>query len=384
MAKSLINSVLLLVFGVVGLFGTTVVMADEKSAHGSQQQATVVALSELMNVERLMEQIEDRQAVFVGETHDRYEHHLNQLAIIQGMYKKHPDMVIGLEFFQQPFQPVLDRYISGEIDENALLRESEYFDRWRYDYRLYRPIFRYAKEKGIPLIALNLEKEITGQASAGGIDSIEKTLKLRIPEEIDRSDTAYRQRLEAVFQMHPHPEKRNFDHFMDVQLLWDEGMAERAAVWFRENPQGHMVILAGGGHIAYGSGIPNRLKRRVPVTTAIVINASTASELEPAMGDFVMMTKPNRLHPTGKLGVFLDVEESPVKVSGFSPHSGAEKVGVRKGDRILQVGEHEITSYADVRIALMDSLPGEKVDVVVRRTWPVLGSANHTIEVELR
>ncbi|MEN8166554.1 MAG: ChaN family lipoprotein [Pseudomonadota bacterium] len=370
MKKLLITGLLMAVLGEV--------VASEEDA------PRVIDLSSLIGLDRMIEQVVDRRVIFVGEKHDRYEHHLNQLAVIESQHAHHPVLAIGLEFFQQPFQSVLDDYIAGKIDETEFIRGSEYFERWSYDYRLYRPIFQYAREHGIPLIALNVEREITNQVKEGGLESLSEEQKARIPQEIDRGDEAYRSRLQHIFDQHPKTESSDFERFLDVQLLWDEGMAERAAAWLREHPDGHMVILAGVGHLLYGSGIPNRLKRRVPVSSAIVINARSGSTVDPEMGDFLIMTRRNGLPPSGKLGVFLNTEGSPPEVSGFSHESGAEEAGVKEGDTIFSIDDRKITSYTDVRLALMDRQVGEKVTIEVVRDALILGPLRHRMEVELK
>ena len=98
----------------------------------------------------------DKRVVFVGESHDRYDHHLAQLEIIRSLHALHPRLAIGMEAFQQPFQTVLDDYIAGRLSEREMLRDSEYYTRWRFDYRLYAPILRYAREHQLPVVALNL------------------------------------------------------------------------------------------------------------------------------------------------------------------------------------------------------------------------------------
>lgn len=358
------------------------IMGEVMAADG--EAPTVIDLSSLMSMERLIEKVADSQVVFVGESHDLYEHHLNQLAVIADQHARHPVLAIGLEFIQQPFQSALDDYISGKIDENELLRRSEYFERWRFDYRLYRPIFRYAREHGIPLIALNIEKEITDQVREGGMESLNDEQRARIPQDIDRDDEKYRNRLEEIFKHHPQTESDDFERFLDVQLLWDEGMAERAVSWLREHQGGHMVILAGVGHLAYGTGIPNRLRRRMPVSTAIVINARMGTEVDPDMGDYLIITKRNKLPPSGKLGVFLDTEDSPPEISGFSQTSGAQEAGVKEGDTLLKIDDLRISNYTDVRLALMDKQVGEKVTIEVERDALILGPLRHRMEVELR
>lgn len=344
---------------------------------------TVVDLASLMNLAGLVEKVADKQVVFVGESHDQYQHHLNQLAIIKGLHAHHPDLAIGLEFFFQPYQQVLDHYIAGDIDENELLRETEYFDRWRFDYRLYRPIFRYAREQGIPLVALNLERELTEKVGKEGLENLSTAERARLPAEMDRDNADYRARIKAVYDQHPHMPGRDFEHFLDVQLVWDEGMAERAAEWLRANPKGNMVILAGIGHLVYRQGIPDRLLRRVPVGGAVILNVNQTAELSPSMADYLIVAGESALAPAGKLGVFLDLGDIRPRVSGFDEESGAAKAGVKSGDRLLAIDGARISSYADIRIALMDKAVGETVMLEVERDNIFLGTTQETFTVKL-
>ncbi len=145
-----------------------------------------------------------------------------------------------------------------------------------------------------------------------------------------------------------------------------------------------MVILAGVGHLIYGSGIPNRLQRRVPVSSAIVINAGAGTDVDPAMGDYLIMTQRQHLPPSGKLGVLLDTENKPPEVTGFSHESGAEHAGVKKGDIILLIDNQQISSYSDIRLALIDKTVGESVTIEVERDALIMGPMRHRMEVELK
>ncbi len=333
----------------------------------------------------LLDAVADRRVIFVGESHDRYEDHLNQLAVIEGLKRRGKDLAIGMEFFQQPYQGALDAYVDGAIDEAELLRRSQYFDRWRFDYRLYRPILRYAREQGIPVIALNLESELTRRVGEVGIEGLDRAERARLPSQIDRTDPAYRKRLEEVFAMHPGADRRSFDRFMEVQLLWDEGMAERAARYLRENPQKTLVVLAGAGHIEQGQGIPRRLQRRVPVSMATLLPAVEGAP-DPARADFLLYPQRVDLPPGGLLGVQLGEPGTGrgVPVQGFGQDSGAKAAGLKDGDRIVRVAESPVASYADIRVALLDRGPGERLPVEVVRPRAHGGDERLTFEVELR
>lgn len=347
-------------------------------------RTSVVDLSRLSDLQGLIDRLADKRVVFVGEQHDRYEDHLNQLAVVAGLHEKGKDLAIGMEFFQQPFQPHLDAFIAGEISEKEMLRRTDYFERWRYDYRLYRPILRFAREHSIPVVALNLEREITEKVGDGGIESLNPEERARIPAEIDRDDPAYRRRVLAVFEHHPQKDNADFEHFLEVQLLWDEGMADRAARYLRENPSKSMVILAGAGHVEHGQGIPKRLLRRVPSESAIVLNG-TARELDPGIADFLLYPRRVELPAPGLLGVLLDLESAGegVGVQGFVDNSGAKAAGMEEGDRIVKVGDDEINSYADVRISLLGGRPGQKIPVEVLRKHVITADQRLRFEVEL-
>ena len=102
--------------------------------------------------------------------------------------------------FQRPFQPVLDRYLAGEITEQQLREQTEYDTRWGFDWEFYAPILRYARDKQISLIAINTPEEITHKVAESGIESLEKSDYRSIPpaQDIDLSNAEYRQRLQDI------------------------------------------------------------------------------------------------------------------------------------------------------------------------------------------
>ncbi len=167
----------------------------------------------------------------------------------------------------------------------------------------------------------------------------------------------------------------SLNDFVDSQLLWDEGMAEAAAKYLRAHPGRPMVILAGSGHLLYGSGIPQRLLRRVPLDSAIVINAGTG-DIDPQMADFLLFPPRTILPPAGLLGVFLQQRDDSVVIDEVSANGAAKRAGLQKGDLLLTLDGTQVSSLADVKIALLDKQAGEQVKVRVKRT-----KASATVQV---
>lgn len=366
-----------------GHHGAPASVARQGPAAGGQGGPKVLDLTALSDLDGIVPRLATKRVVFVGETHSRFDHHLNQLEVIRRLHARNPNLAIGMEFFQQPFQPHLDRFVAGELTETELLRDTEYYDRWRFDYRLYRPILAFAREHGIPVIALNVPSEISAKVGQEGLAGLADSERAQIPQDMDRSNGVYRERLREVFDRHPGSAQKDFENFLSVQLLWDEGMAERAARYLEEHPDRQLVVLAGTGHLEYGMGIPDRIRRRIPVQTAIVLNGDLG-HVEPGMADYILLPEAQTLPPAGQLGAFLETSEQGVTVGSFADGSAAEAAGLKLGDRILALDGEPIARFADVKLVLWDKQPGDEVTVRVRRGRWVLGDQELTYQVGLR
>ena len=340
-------------------------------------------LSTLSDLDTLIPALSERRVILIGESHDRFDHHLIQLEIIRGLHAIDPKLAIGMEAFQQPFQNHLDDYVAGELSKQELLRETEYYQRWGYDFRLYEPILSFAREHRLPLIALNLPEELTQKVGKQGIDGLSDEERAGIPDEIDRSDSVYQGRLEEIFNLHPQRNRQSFDHFLEVQLLWDEGMAERAAGFLESHPEYRMVILAGSGHIAYGSGIPRRLARRMPVSTASVL-AGWEGGLGAEIGDYLVLSQERELPAAGRIGAFLDEDEGRLEVTSCNSGSACEKAGLKAGDQILSLDGQAVTSMADLKLVMWDKSPGDRIEMEIRRKRWLAGPNQLTREIVLQ
>jgi uncharacterized iron-regulated protein len=310
-------------------------------------------------------QLAAKRVVFVGETHDRYDHHLNQLEIIRRLHETKPNLSIGVEYFQQGLQPQVDAYIEGRTTEDEFLRAVDYYKTWGYDYRLYAPIFRFAREQRIPVRALNVPERLASAVAQVGIAGLSEKDRGLLPVDIQPADASYRARLRTAFEGHASAKPGAFDHFVEAQLVWDEGMAASAAAYLTANPDRPMVILAGAGHIAFGSGIPSRLERRIHASSAIVLNSGIS--VEPRIADYILLGEKQELPPAGILGARLTEQKGECRVGALEPGGGAEKAGIKRGDVLMEVEGHPVKTTSDVRLELWDRKPGDLVRVRVRR-----------------
>jgi uncharacterized iron-regulated protein len=335
----------------------------------------------------LTEQLAGERAIFIGEVHDRLAHHQNQLRIIQSLYARNPDLAIGVEYFQQPFQQYLDDYIAGRIDEKEMLVKTEYFKRWQLDYRLLQPIFQFARDKHIPVLALNVSDEIHNKVFKSGMKSLSPPELAQTPEDIHPASEHYLERLKAIFNSHP--TSNNFDTFVEGVLLWDETMADNIAHYLKAHPQSRVVVLAGLVHVMYGDGIPERVNRQMGSDQSVVaINGNNFGNY-PGVADYQLVTEgESELPRAGKLGVSItDIAGSGpggVRVSEFTPGSAAQSTGIAIGDRIVALDGVKVGNIPELKSLMFDKHPGDRLQVVVQRSLPENSLKELRFEVVLR
>jgi uncharacterized iron-regulated protein len=379
-----------LIFTLLGLNACSAnkTISDNYSVEkASDNEIRVLDLNQVQPLDSISSRLKKARVVLVGESHTDYSHHLNQLAIIKSVHKSWDAKTsIGLEMVQQPYQSYLDDYLAGKITERQMLRGVQWYQRWKYDFRLYRPIFNYARQNNIPLVALNIPRELTKRVSKVGIAGLSSKERSLLPQRIDKSNSAYIARIKDVFSMHApspkHGSKKSadndkaFNNFLDAQLAWDEGMAFNAAKYLKENPAKKMVILAGSGHLVNREGIPGRLDRQLGARSIVIL--SEAGESPSAkQADYLLFSADVELPPAGLLGISMAPSRSGVVVNSVSRHGAARKAGLLKGDIILALDQQNIKSPGDVSLWRLDKKPGELVKVKLRRK-------NHVLSKQLK
>lgn len=308
-----------------------------------------------------------RRVVFVGEQHTRLDHHLTQLAILKEMHARNPKIGVGVEWFQQSFQSVLDDFVLGNIDETEMLRQTEYYERWKYDYRLYRPIMNYARDNQLPIIALNAPVELTSKISAKGLEGLTKQERATLPMAINPPTSTYKEQLEKVFAMHDMP-KEQVDRFITVQRVWDETMASNSVDFLKANPEAQMVVFSGIGHISHDAGIPRDFARLMPEETfARVMTKNEGEDSAPLIGEYILQSEEVLLPKKGMMGVWLDTRPDHVKITRVAEDGPAAKAGVKADDKIVSIDGGIIKSMTDLKLLMDRKLPGDDIQLVVNR-----------------
>ena len=346
-----------------------------------REEATAIDVSALKTISNVIEGVSRKKIVYVGEYHDRFAHHNVELQIIKGLFQKDPKIAVGMEMFQRPFQKTLDEYVSGSIDEREFLKKSEYFKRWGFDYNLYKPILDYARAEKIPVVALNLSREITDKVAKTGMDSLTNDERKDVPEQMDFSDLEYRDRLRQVFDQHAAASERNFDFFLQAQILWDEGMAlahrrlppeERGPADGRDGGRGTPCLRFGG---------PERTFRRNGLPYATVLSDVA---IEADIADFVVF--PSSLDGMTSPKIMAVLKESGNRSASRSCRKGVSqrRPASRSAIFVVSLDNTFIRSVDDIRIALFykKSEDRGRIKVVRKRFLP--GYAEIEFDVKLK
>ena len=345
---------------------------------------TVVSLGQMLAVAG------DARIVYLGETHDNPASHRLQLQVLQALAEIHPGrQALGMEMFARSQQPALDRWVEGRLDEKTFLKESRWFDNWSMDFAYYRNLLNFARDRHIPIIALNAEKPLVGAVRRKTTDKLSAEELAQLPE-LDLSDPYQRGMVAAIFGEKSHGGMQ-LEGFVRAQTVWDETMAESVARYLA-SPAGkdmHLMVVAGGYHVSYGFGIPRRAFRRLPASYVVIggqeidIPADKQNRLMdvnlpefPMIPyDFLAYLAYEDLPKTGvRLGVMIEPAATGrgLMVNNVAPGSTAERAGLQRGDLLLAIDGQALAENFDLVYAVQQKQPGDHGTLQVVRQGQTL------------
>jgi beta-lactamase class A len=228
---------------------------------------------------KMIKEMEGSRFIYVGESHDSMAMHDIQFRIVQALYEKEKNIAIGLEMLPVETQPVLDKWSRGELAKDDFIREVKWYVHWNMNFGFYEKIFDFAKENRVPIVALNVPREIITKIRMKGWDGLSEEEKALVPRP-DLSSEEHKTLIRAIFGSSelPHQMKgegldKMFEGLYRAQAAWDEVMAA-SAIKGEEKTKGKMIVLAGSGHLLYNLGINARVyeKNRLPFKTVVVVS----------------------------------------------------------------------------------------------------------------
>jgi len=346
----------------------------------------------------VMRDLAKHRAVLLGEDHDNPEHHRWQLHTIAQLYALQPSMALGFESFPRKVQPILDRWVAGELGEKEFLTAVDWSTIWTYDANFYMPIFNFARMNRIPLLALNVDRKLVSLVGEKGWDNVpvEQREGVSTPAKAPKE---YLELLAEIFGQHKpgaghgHPaadapatesdpetpptldlKDPALLRFVQGQTLWDRAMAEGIFTALRKKRTDLVVGVMGAGHIMGGFGVPYQLKdlgEKRTVTALAWDGSLECDALKRNVVDYAFGISPNFVpgdeEEKPKLGVYLELGEGGVLIKKVVPDSVAEKAELKPDDIIINIAGMKVEKVADVVDAVQRTAFGTWLPLVVKR-----------------
>jgi len=237
-----------------------------------------VLMGEPVEMETMLDDLADARIIYLGEIHTIARHHKLQADILKSLKERGLKPALGMEMFSAEQQPALDRWLSGKRDLNHLIRDLGK-EHWT-NLKDYESVLAAARDLGIPVIGLNAPDKLVRRLAREGLSGLSPEEKSSLPEDLEQINSLNDRLLRLRLRVHKAFEDKSLDNVVLAQSLRDATMG-RAIVEFLNSPKGKdatMLVIAGTGHLNYGFGIPERVKRKLDLPFRIIL-ASESGEL---------------------------------------------------------------------------------------------------------
>jgi uncharacterized iron-regulated protein len=229
----------------------------------------------------VIEDLAKADVIYIGEVHTIERHHRTQADLLRKLAEQGKSLALGMEQIEARHQPTVDRFNRGELDFDQLAEAIAWGKQWK-NYEQYRPICETAQKLGIPVIALNAPAEVIRAVGRKGLAGISPEERDELPKDIVTDDPAYEKLMNLMLAVHMTMDPDKLRPIFEAQVARDETMAANIAKVLKgEGGQSRSVyVVCGRGHISYGLGTPDRVKRRSPQSQDRILLVTESGELQ--------------------------------------------------------------------------------------------------------
>ena len=227
--------------------------------------------------EMMLADLTRADAVFVGEQHDDANTHRLELAIVEGLTRRGVPVVVALEMFERDVQPVIERYVSGAINEDQFLKDSRPWPRYATDYR---PLIEFARAHKLPVVGTNVPRRIAADVGKSGlsvIDALGADRTLAAKDLKCPTSGSYFDRFKEAMGGH----EGSNPNFYYAQCVKDETMGEAVADAFNKASERVTIVhINGAFHSDFGEGTAESARRRMPGRRIAVVSMLPVADLD--------------------------------------------------------------------------------------------------------
>ena len=250
--------------------------------------------------QQLTAQLKGVDVVFLGEFHGNHASHWLQAQLQNLLYQQHPNQVLSMEQFNRDQQPILNRYLDGEIGEAYLVNEAPAWDNYTASYR---PLVEFAKQHFLPVIAANAPADTVrcigrqGEAYLEKLTTEEASLIAQQPlQEVE----GYRALFMNFMDGSSHFDEGKANNSYLAQLSRDNTMAESILKALQANPGAQVIHTNGAFHSDKALGTVGALKRLDPTLNIKILSPVHVDPTQPMQfseavyenGDYLYLLQP--------------------------------------------------------------------------------------------
>lgn len=277
----------------VFLIGTIVfALSNPVSAEKRANMWIDVQGGEPVTFNEVVNNLEASKVIYLGERHTIRRHHDIQAEIVDELGKKGIHLVVGFEQIEAKDQPWLDKYCDGKISFEEFAKKISWGKYWD-NYKDYKDIMENARHYKARLLGLNAPRLLIRKVGRKGLKSLTPVERAQLPKKINTNDPNYgvhlREVMMGMVRIMPAIFKNvkmsaKIDKMIAAQMTRDEMMASQIYKFLAQPAHKNYkaIIILGSGHINYGFGTPQRVRRRMPKVTESIIVMSSSGDIKMA------------------------------------------------------------------------------------------------------
>lgn len=262
------NKFVLILFTFVSAFS---IFAQDKQAYVIFDEK-----GKKVSYKKLLKAASEAEITFFGEYHNNPIAHWLQYELTRDLASNNGNkLTLGFEMLEADNQQLLSDFLAGKIDEKTFEDSTRLWSNYKTDYR---PLIRFAKEKGIFCVASNIPRRIattTFRHGRAALDTIKASEYAFMCEKDFPVDTTLSQ-YQFMLQMSTDHEKGL--NFINAQAIKDATMAKFIDKYWTPNTQ--FIHYNGAFHTDFDQGIIWYLKRLRPNVTYTTISTIEQEDLK--------------------------------------------------------------------------------------------------------
>lgn len=247
----------------------------------------------------LARELASADVVVIGEFHGHQGAHLLQARLQAALHQQRPDQVLVMEAFDMDTQPVIDRYLAGDLGEDELIEDAR---GWKNHRASYRPLVEYARRHELPVRAANAPADLVrcvGQQGMSFVEDLSPDLRRTLPAQPFPQVPGYRERFFDQLQGRHGAEdsgySRRLENTYQAQLLRDSTMATTVVNALDGEPRRQALVIVGSFHSDQRQGLVAVLEQLAPeldvrVLTPVMDGDNPSPEV--AGGDYWYQLRP--------------------------------------------------------------------------------------------